>query len=168
MLTSSNLGREAFAALQPSLKDLPDGEILEINFNEVITFSPLRGDEYLTPLQQRFCQLKEFTRGPNRDLLSQFFKTGKLPVRETEFLFDTLLTRPYVRIVDRKCIEIYFSDSREYENALSKDQEFGNDIIFTTDKKDYAISFSTKLLREQDIETFNSANANRKEILEID
>jgi len=50
MLISRQAGKEAFAAFQPTLKEINTGENLEIDFNGVITFSPSWGDEFLMPL----------------------------------------------------------------------------------------------------------------------
>lgn len=49
-LISRQTGREAFLALQPILKDIKEGENIEIDFEGVLTFSPSWGDEFLTPL----------------------------------------------------------------------------------------------------------------------
>ncbi len=49
-LISRQTGREAFLALQPFLKDVKEGEIIEVDFDGVLTFSPSWGDEFLTPL----------------------------------------------------------------------------------------------------------------------
>lgn len=49
-LISRQTGREAFSALQPFLKDLNKDEIIEVDFDGVLTFSPSWGDEFLTPL----------------------------------------------------------------------------------------------------------------------
>ena len=53
-LTSRQMGKEALAAFQPSLKELSEGENLELDFEGVNTFSPSWGDEFLTPLMERF------------------------------------------------------------------------------------------------------------------
>lgn len=47
-------GREAFSAFNPVLKDLRGGENIEVNFDGVITFSPSWGDEFLTPLLDKY------------------------------------------------------------------------------------------------------------------
>ena len=52
-LISRQSGREAFAAFQPTLLGISEGETLEINFQGVLTFSPSWGDEFLTPLQSQ-------------------------------------------------------------------------------------------------------------------
>jgi hypothetical protein len=49
-LISRQTGREAFLALQPFLKDVNVSEIVEVDFDGVLTFSPSWGDEFLTPL----------------------------------------------------------------------------------------------------------------------
>ncbi|MBU0546925.1 MAG: DUF4325 domain-containing protein [Patescibacteria group bacterium] len=49
-LISRQTGREAFLALFPSLKDVKENEIIEVDFDGVLTFSPAWGDEFLTPL----------------------------------------------------------------------------------------------------------------------
>ena len=49
-LISRQTGREAFSALQPFLKDVKEDEIVEVDFDGVLTFSPSWGDEFLTPL----------------------------------------------------------------------------------------------------------------------
>ena len=49
-LISRELGSEAFKAFQPTLRDLPKDEELEIDFSGVLTLSPSWTDEFLTPL----------------------------------------------------------------------------------------------------------------------
>ena len=49
-LISRQAGRESFAAFQPILSRMPEGDTLEIDFDGVLTFSPSWGDEFLTPL----------------------------------------------------------------------------------------------------------------------
>lgn len=49
-LISRELGREAFNAFQPTLRDLPKNEVLEIDFSGVLTLSPSWADEFLSPL----------------------------------------------------------------------------------------------------------------------
>ncbi len=53
-LTSRQLGKEAFAALQMQLRDLGENEELNIDFEGVNTFSPSWGDEFLKPLAQKY------------------------------------------------------------------------------------------------------------------
>ena len=53
-LVSRQAGREAFAALQPQLKNLKENENLELDFDGVITFSPSWGDEFLSPLLKQY------------------------------------------------------------------------------------------------------------------
>ena len=49
-LISRELGSEALKAFQPTLRELPKGEDLEIDFSGVLTLSPSWADEFLSPL----------------------------------------------------------------------------------------------------------------------
>ena len=53
-LISRELGREAFKAFQPTLRQIPDNERLEIDFSGILTLSPSWADEFLTPLLDLF------------------------------------------------------------------------------------------------------------------
>lgn len=53
-LISRQAGKEALAAFQSILAQAKPDEILEIDFEGVITFSPSWGDEFLTPLLNQF------------------------------------------------------------------------------------------------------------------
>ena len=53
-LISRQTGREAFLALQSFLKDLKKDENIEVDFDGVLTFSPSWGDEFLTPLLNKY------------------------------------------------------------------------------------------------------------------
>lgn len=54
VLTSRQAGREAFAAFLPSLAGVGEDEEVVVDFDGVNTFSPSWGDEFLTPLAERF------------------------------------------------------------------------------------------------------------------
>ncbi|MFA5729886.1 MAG: hypothetical protein WC938_01520 [Candidatus Paceibacterota bacterium] len=54
LLTSRQLGKEALAAFEPSLKNISENEEVLIDFNGTMTFSPSWGDEFLTPLAKRY------------------------------------------------------------------------------------------------------------------
>ena len=54
LLTSRQLGKEALAAFEPSLKDVSENEDVLIDFDGTMTFSPSWGDEFLTPLAKRY------------------------------------------------------------------------------------------------------------------
>lgn len=54
LLVSRPNGREALLAFRPTLKALPDDEPIEVFFDEVTTFSPSWGDEFLSPLQEEY------------------------------------------------------------------------------------------------------------------
>ncbi|OIO50259.1 MAG: hypothetical protein AUJ11_03065 [Parcubacteria group bacterium CG1_02_44_65] len=53
-LTSRQFGKESFAAFEPSLREIKDAEKVEVDFEGVITFTPSWGDEFLSPLLERF------------------------------------------------------------------------------------------------------------------
>lgn len=53
-LTSRQMGSEASKALQPMLRSIKPDENIEIDFDDVLTFSPSWGDEFLTPLLHEF------------------------------------------------------------------------------------------------------------------
>jgi len=49
-LISRQTGQEAFLAFRPVLNSVGKDELIEVDFNGVLTFSPSWGDEFLTPL----------------------------------------------------------------------------------------------------------------------
>ena len=53
-LISRQTGKEASLASQPLFKDVKDDEIIELDFDGVLTFSPSWGDEFLTPLLDKY------------------------------------------------------------------------------------------------------------------
>lgn len=53
-LISRQAGREALSAFRPTLRDIPPGEKIEIDFEGVLTLSPSWADEFLTPLMNEF------------------------------------------------------------------------------------------------------------------
>ena len=53
-LTGRQLGKESFAAFSSSLKEIKENEKVEVDFEGVITFTPSWGDEFLSPLLDRF------------------------------------------------------------------------------------------------------------------
>jgi len=53
-LISRQTGKEAFLAFQSALKDAGNDEAIEIDFEGVLTFSPSWGDEFLTPLLNKY------------------------------------------------------------------------------------------------------------------
>lgn len=56
VLTSRQSGKEAYAAFLPILASVKDDEQVVVDFSGVLSFAPSWGDEFLTPLQQRFGQ----------------------------------------------------------------------------------------------------------------
>ncbi len=53
-LSSRQAGLEAYNAIRPSLNDLSIDEIIEVDFDGVITFSPSWADEFLTRLKKEY------------------------------------------------------------------------------------------------------------------
>lgn len=53
-LISRQAGREALSAFRPTLRGIPPGEKIEIDFGGVITLSPSWADEFLTTLMDEF------------------------------------------------------------------------------------------------------------------
>jgi len=54
LLLSRPVSKEALNALEPVLSDVNADENIEIDFSGVLTFSPSWGDEFLSPLIDRF------------------------------------------------------------------------------------------------------------------
>lgn len=65
VLTSRPSGKEALAVFQPSLEGISEQEDILIDFEEVVTFSPSWGDEFLTPLAKRFAERLKLIRSEN-------------------------------------------------------------------------------------------------------
>lgn len=72
VLTSRQLGKESYAAFQPYLKDTLKNEKLEIDFEGITTFSPSWGDEFLSPLIEKYGK---------KNIV--FLNTENLSVKET-------------------------------------------------------------------------------------
>lgn len=53
-LTSRPAGKEAFAAFQPSLKEIPEGDPVDIDFEGVIVLGPSWADEFISPILDRY------------------------------------------------------------------------------------------------------------------
>ncbi len=53
-LISRQSGREAYSAFLPSINAVSEGELIEVDFTGVITFSPSWGDEFLSKLLDKF------------------------------------------------------------------------------------------------------------------
>ena len=53
-LISRQTGKEAALASQSLFVDVKEDEIIEVNFDGVLTFSPSWGDEFLTPLLNKY------------------------------------------------------------------------------------------------------------------
>ena len=53
-LTSRQSGSEAYNAIRPLLSALADDELIEVDFDGVVTFSPSWADEFFTPMKKEF------------------------------------------------------------------------------------------------------------------
>lgn len=53
-LTSRQSGKEALAAIQSAFEAVPEKEDIIVDFTGVVTFSPSWGDEFITPLYERY------------------------------------------------------------------------------------------------------------------
>ncbi|MDA1060989.1 MAG: DUF4325 domain-containing protein [bacterium] len=56
ILTSRQLGKEAYLAFKPNMRNVGKSEEIEVDFSGVDVFSPSWGDEFLTPLIEEFGQ----------------------------------------------------------------------------------------------------------------
>ena len=54
ILLSRSSGKEALAAFSPNFKNIPESEKIYVNFDDVGTFCPSWGDEFLTALYRKF------------------------------------------------------------------------------------------------------------------
>lgn len=54
-LISREAGREALAAMRPNLRTVTAAEDIEVDFSDVLTFSPSWGEEFLIPLCKEFA-----------------------------------------------------------------------------------------------------------------
>ena len=54
LLVSRQAGKEAWAAFLPSLSEVGSDEKIEVDFEDVVTFSPSWGDEFLTLLRAKY------------------------------------------------------------------------------------------------------------------
>ena len=52
VLTSRPMGKEAFAAIRPTLD--PNADVAEIDFDEVVSLSPSWADEFFTALKNMY------------------------------------------------------------------------------------------------------------------
>lgn len=69
-LLSRELGSEAFKAFQPTFRNLPKDEELEIDFSGVLTLSPSWADEFLSPLLTQLDDKLIFLKSDNLSVLA--------------------------------------------------------------------------------------------------
>jgi hypothetical protein len=68
-LTSRQFGKEAFAAFSPTLNEVAKDELVEVVFDEVETFSPSWGDEFLTPLLKKYGERLKLKKSENLSVI---------------------------------------------------------------------------------------------------
>lgn len=69
-LVSRQAGSEAYNAFKPSLKAIKTNEDVTISFDEVVTFSPSWGDEFLTPIIRQFGGRVKFKKTTNPSVVT--------------------------------------------------------------------------------------------------
>ena len=65
VLTSRQAGKDAYAAFLPTLSEVKSGEEVAVDFEGVNVFSPSWGDEFLTPLHEKFGDVLTLTNASN-------------------------------------------------------------------------------------------------------
>lgn len=83
-LVSRQAGKEAYLAFQPELRNVKDTENVEIDFEGAITFTPSWGDEFLTPLHEKYS---------NRLILKN---TGNPSVKATLELLEEINHKKFI------------------------------------------------------------------------
>lgn len=76
-LVSRPDGREAFLAFRPTLSDLKDGEVVEIDFDGVNVLSPSWADEFITPVQEKYNVSFKNTDNPSVKATLEFLEEIK-------------------------------------------------------------------------------------------
>jgi hypothetical protein len=73
ILTSRQLGKEAFLAYQPTLKKLKINEEIIVDFEGILSLSPSWADEFLIPLLKKYqskFSIKKFDNSSVKETLS--------------------------------------------------------------------------------------------------
>ena len=84
LLTSRQDGKEALAAINPTLNKVTDQDEIIVDFKGVVTFSPSWGDEFLTPLQNRYGNRLQLIHTQNSSVQA----TIKLLEKVNEYKFN--------------------------------------------------------------------------------
>ena len=77
-LTSRQDGKEAYLAYFPTLRMIAPHEPVEINFEDVVTFTPSWGDEFLTPIVKEFGNRVSFINTKNASVELTLRMLGKV------------------------------------------------------------------------------------------
>ncbi|MFA5023685.1 MAG: STAS-like domain-containing protein [Patescibacteria group bacterium] len=70
ILTSRQLGKEAWAAFLPDLNNISEDEKVYLDFSGVDVFSPSWGDEFLTNLYKKFGERLVLKRSTNSSVVA--------------------------------------------------------------------------------------------------
>ena len=70
-LISRQTGKEASLASQSLFINLKDDEIIEVDFEGVLTFSPSWGDEFLTPLIEKYGDRLDIKHNPHEKEINE-------------------------------------------------------------------------------------------------
>ncbi len=84
LLTSRQDGREALAAIEPLLQNMSENEVLDIDFEGVITFTPSWADEFITNLVDRYGKQVHFINDKNPSVIATFELLNKLKLENTK------------------------------------------------------------------------------------
>lgn len=78
ILISRRDGKEAYLAMQPLLKDVSDNEIVNIDFDGVLSLSPSWGDEFITPLKEKYKDMLVLKNTSNLSVSETLDLIGKI------------------------------------------------------------------------------------------
>jgi len=86
LLSGRMLGKEAFSAFSPSLKDVKNSEKIEVDFEGVDVFSPSWGDEFLGSLLEKFGDrvILKNTKNPSVKTTLEFLEK----INKVKFLYE--------------------------------------------------------------------------------
>ena len=69
-LTIRQFCKEAYNAFKPSLDEVTESEIIEVDFEDVEVFSPSWGDEFLTPLAEKYKERLKLKKSNNSSVIA--------------------------------------------------------------------------------------------------
>jgi len=84
LLTSRQDGHEALAAIEPLLQNMSKDEVLELDFEGVVTFTPSWADEFVTNLVDRFGNCVHFINDKNPSVKATLELLKKLRLEKSK------------------------------------------------------------------------------------